>query len=249
MHDSAVRKSPEAISPGNGATLYVPIWLRRVIPRRLKRAIKSAWLRYELWASVRSLMNRAEANEILLRRIRRAWGNEDWSGDISYLEAICREAGTTRRPILECGSGLTTLLLAIFAARRGVKVVSLEHIPEWKLRVNRVLARFALPNCVFLVPLRNFGDFDWYELPSNLPAEFGLVVCDGPPGATRGGRYGLMPLCRDRFALDCIVFLDDTEREGERTILHRWKQDFEVSVETSASSSRAFARCMVKGQR
>ena len=39
------------------------------------------------------------------------------------------------------------------------------------------------------------GSFVWYDVPKDVwPAEFRLVVCDGPPGDMKGGRYGLLPL-------------------------------------------------------
>jgi hypothetical protein len=44
-------------------------------------------------------------------------------------------------------------------------------------------------------------------------------VCDGPKGTTRGGRYGLAPVMKDRLAPGCIVLLDDTSREAERAII------------------------------
>jgi len=49
----------------------------------------------------------------LLERLNWAWGSEDWSGEVPYLQSVRREAMLTKGHILECGSGLTTLLLAV----------------------------------------------------------------------------------------------------------------------------------------
>lgn len=69
----------------------------------------------------------------------------------------------------------------------------------------------------------SYGGFDWYDVESvQLPDTIGLVVCDGPPGTSRGGRYGLVPILKDRLAPGCIILIDDTDRAGERDIVDRW---------------------------
>ena len=54
-------------------------------------------------------------NPRTLAWLRQGWGNEGYSADTSYLEAIRHWASRVHGPILECGSGLTTLLLGIVA--------------------------------------------------------------------------------------------------------------------------------------
>ena len=87
---------------------------------------------------------------------------------------IARRAVVTRGPILECGSGLSTILLGLLAARRGVDVWSLEHIPEWHARVRSVLESVGIAAMrLHLTPLRSYGDFDWYRLPlASMPHAF-----------------------------------------------------------------------------
>jgi hypothetical protein len=74
-----------------------------------------------------------------------------------------------------------------------------------------------------LTPLRRYGDFDWYSLPlGSMPHTFRLVICDGPPGTTRGGRYGLLPVMRTRLPKGSLVLLDDTARPEEQELIQRW---------------------------
>ena len=116
------------------------------------------------------------------------WGNEAWSATSDYLEACLKHAMEARRPILECGSGLTTIVLGRLAEAIGTTVCSLEHEAHWAARVQRVLdqRRIRAANVV-VTPLRSYGDFDWYDIdPTAIPDSFGLVVCDGPPSTTRG---------------------------------------------------------------
>ena len=68
-------------------------------------------------------------------------------------------------------------------------------------------------------PLRQYKDFCWYDPPiDSMPEAFALVVCDEPPGSTRGGRYGLAAIKRERLKDGCIVLLDDAASEDEQRI-------------------------------
>jgi predicted O-methyltransferase YrrM len=151
------------------------------------------------------------------------WGNEGWSGDEEFLRACVAQALIATDPIVECGSGLSTLLVGAVAARRSVSVLSLEHLPDWQDRVNQVLRQADIAAAhVVHSPLVDYGDFLWYELPSVLPERIGLVICDGPPAETPGGRYGMLPLLRSRLAPGSVLLLDDAERQGEQAIAKRW---------------------------
>jgi hypothetical protein len=126
-------------------------------------------------------------------------------------------------------------------------VFSLEHMPEWQSRVNQTLRSLGLPNRVALAELRSYGEFDWYDLPPDLSSGIGLVICDGPPSITRGGRYGLLPVCMEHFAPNCTILLDDAEREDERAILSAWQSRFGLSVEIKQGTQGAFAWCRYQG--
>jgi Methyltransferase domain len=176
-----------------------------------------------------------------LARLSGAWGNDGYSADVEYLSKVCAFAAVTPGPVLECGSGLTTILLSMLAGRRGVRVYSLEHIAEWKNRLERMLNRCNLRASIELCRLRPYDGFDWYELPPALPGDFRLVICDGPPGATRGGRFGLLPVCASRLHEDCTILLDDAERVEEQAVMERWRQEFCAVTSIVETGSGAFA--------
>ena len=172
--------------------------------------------------------------EDLVGRLADAWGNPGWSARAAYLRRVWKGARRARRGILECGSGLTTLVAHAATATSGTPVVSLEPLRRWRIRVGRALAAAGLhPKGVMAAPLRDHGDYDWYDV-SAVPAalSFDLVICDGPPGSTSGGRYGLLPVMRPRLSDDVRVLLDDADRAGERGALERWRTDFGVMWET-----------------
>jgi hypothetical protein len=60
---------------------------------------------------------------------------------------------------------------------------------------------------------------------------FALVVCDGPPGSTKGGRFGLVPIMRERLEPGCVILLDDASREQELAIARRWEAEIGASFE------------------
>jgi Methyltransferase domain len=150
------------------------------------------------------------------------WANEGWSADAFYLEAVCQWASRVRGPILECGSGLTTLLLGIFAPSQ---VTTLEHMPEWKKHVEHAAMEHCIPVNVLTAPLLDYGGFHWYALPESLPRGFELVICDGPPSVTKGGRYGLFPTASGLLSRNAVILMDDVERSDEQAIITRWKRE------------------------
>jgi hypothetical protein len=220
--------------------------LKRMVPKSVRATVRQNWLNYQLRRCIAELKRTDRPSENLLRRTSAAWNNSGWSPDVDYLRAICHAASATDGPILECGSGLTTILLGVYSGRHGVHVVSLEHSPEWQRRIQQSLSQFGIPGVVFNAPLKDYGDFQWYTLPDNMPKDFRLVICDGPPGGTPGGRYGLMPLCHRYFASGCTILLDDAERDDERNILGRWDSEFAVATSISATADGSFATVSIE---
>lgn len=83
---------------------------------------------------------------------------------------------------------------------------------------------------MFHAPLISYGEFDWYDISAACldGLHIDVVVCDGPPGATRGGRVGLPYALGNQLAPGCMIYFDDTHRKGEQEILRKWAKDFEL---------------------
>jgi len=95
--------------------------LKKVIPSGIRKAIKRCiqWYAFEkaFYCIAAIAPNKIPSRE-LIEQLRKGWGNEGWSGRPAYLEEVVKWAAITPGPILECGSGLTTILLELYAARR-----------------------------------------------------------------------------------------------------------------------------------
>jgi len=159
----------------------------------------------------------------LLSTLVYGWGNS-WSAQHEYLETCLRHVAAANGPILECGSGLSTILMGILAQSTGAKIWSLEHNPKYAAQVQHHLDKHGVRSVNLCVaPLKTYGDFDWYSPPlETMPDGFSLVICDGPPGETRGGRYGMVPVMRAKLRPDCTILLDDGARPLEQSIADRW---------------------------
>ena len=174
------------------------------------------------------------------------WHNERRSSNTEFLRACIREAIDARGPILECDSGLSTIVLGVVAQRTGNKVWSLEHLPEWSAHVRGELDRFGIDSAVlYEAPLASHGEYEWYAPPASaLSQRYSLVVCDGPPADTRGGRYGLVPTMRSCLAKGSVILLDDAEREAEQRTAARWAEELACQC-TQQGVHKPFFRLVV----
>ena len=222
--------------------------LTKAIERRLGKRVQQ----FKFWQAMRRFQREVQggANSFspdLLAELVYGWGNS-WSVQHEFLDACLREARTTDGPILECGSGLSTILLGVVAQSRGIRVWSLENDGKYASRVQTYLRKYRINSVSLCVaPLRSFGDFDWYSLPQlqTIPSKISMVVCDGPPGSTRGGRYGLVPVMMEKMRPDCVVLLDDGARADEQAVAGRWAQLLGASPEI-IGSEKPFIRLQAR---
>ena len=213
--------------------------MSRLIPGDLRAKLRQwhrDWvLRRSLAALQRDPQAAVAAGSPVLAGLIYGWGNQAWAASPEYIRACVLEALAARAPVLECGSGLSTLIVGLVSQRQRNLVYSLEHHSDWAAKVGAWLKRMRIRSVrINICPLRDYGDFEWYgSLPADLPQKWGLVICDGPPGSTtRGGRYGLLPLMRQRFAAGTVILLDDGGRPEEQAIAERWAKEAPASAET-----------------
>jgi hypothetical protein len=204
----------------------------RASSRVAKRPFLALYLRKLRTASIGQITDRG-----FLTRLRWAWANPN-SADVEYLSAVAQAAADATGPILECGSGLSTVVVGAIAARTGQPVVTLEHSAWWSRNVRWSLRVARVSGVDYQVkPLRIYDGFEWYD-PGKLPDGIALVICDGPPATSRGGRYGLMPVVADHLAPTARVFLDDSDRPSEALVVSRWTDEYGWSLEKEHPSGK-----------
>jgi hypothetical protein len=224
--------------------------IKKVLPRSFKKKIKTINRERQLGVAVKRLIaateNGAPQPEVLAE-LERAWGEDGYRAVGGYLEEVARFATEARGPVLEIGSGLTTLILGALVARRGIPVWTLEHHPEFFGQTEETLKTLGLTNVhLTLSPLRDYGEFCWYDPPLDaLPRDFSLVVADGPPGDVKGGRFGLFPILRSHFAPGVVVLLDDAERPREKAVLEKWESEYGLSQQLHSRNGKAWAICSI----
>jgi len=202
-------------------------WIRRVVPADLKRFLREEYAQRKIARVIDKTRDALpDLNPVLMDAIIDAWGNPGYSAKHEYINALVREAWQCGGPILECGSGLSSFLLGLVGERFNGKVVTLEHNSYWAERIRETLGRNRI-SCVDVrvAPLKDFGGYAWYDTDrSTLPRDFALVVCDGPPKGTPGGRFGMLPQMREFLRSGCVILLDDVDRAEEMRILEDWSR-------------------------
>lgn len=145
------------------------------------------------------------------------------------------------RTIIECGSGLSTLILAAYAASMKlqghgkVRILSVEQSEAECDRTRASLAERKLGETVSLhhAPITSDGRYQ----PSNDALLASLdgtsadwLIVDGPSGP-KGCRYwamaDLLPYCSP----NARWFLDDSFRDAEMSVLDRWAKEGLAEVE------------------
>jgi hypothetical protein len=158
-----------------------------------------------------------------------------WTLDANTIDLLWRELLKVRpRVIIECGAGVSTLVLARYAAlemtRSGedVCIVSIEQDSVVKESVEARLRRHGLDSygLILHAPVSETGlyEFDPTEVRERLQGRAAdWLIIDGPAGPD-GCRVTtlpqLAPLCRP----GTCWFLDDSFRDGELGILCEWSR-------------------------
>lgn len=159
------------------------------------------------------------------------------------LVLVCNEIvhrGTTR--IVECGSGVSTVILArLLRQRGGGAIVALEHDARWAALVTDMLRRETLVDVARVVHAPLEDDPPWYARSAltQMPDDVDLLVVDGPPADAPGQGLRRAPALAafgPRLTKTATVVLDDVNRPGEREVLTAWESEtsWRFSVDEAA---------------
>ncbi len=195
-------------------------------------------LQATMQCEVHGLFNQFESYQYLRDRLNLRQGmpyTTDWSAAPDFLKLIV-EHSLEQKPqtIVECSSGLTTVMLARCCEMNGRgEVISLENGVEYAAKTREHVARYNLAQqaTVLDAPLEkqrvNDIEYAWYASAAIPDRSIDMLVIDGPPGfIQRHSRYPALPLLFDKLADGCMVFMDDAARPDEKEIVKMWQQQY-----------------------
>jgi hypothetical protein len=149
------------------------------------------------------------------------------------LVLVCNEIIHRRRTrIVECGSGVSTVVLARLLRQlgAGATIAALEHDAHWASVVTDILRRESLLDFARVVHAPLVGIPTWYDNSALMqtPDDIDLLIVDGPPAHAPGHGLRRAPALKEfaqRLTETATVILDDVNRPGEREVLNRWEAD------------------------
>jgi len=140
----------------------------------------------------------------------------------------------TERPslVVECGSGASTLWLALAMRRFGIdgRIIALDHDPVFGAKTRDFLARHGVGDLAEVrdAALESFtldgGTYLWYARRAwEDLAGIDLLFVDGPPAATgHQARYPALPLLSESLSPGAIAVLDDLVVPDMQNVLQLW---------------------------
>jgi hypothetical protein len=141
-----------------------------------------------------------------------------------------------RKMIIEFGTGNSTIFLArlIHNLGLGIQFYSIDQDQDWQDKIKRSLKMEGIEEAVTFVyaPLRSCEfqfktQQNWYDtdiLKRAIDGKlFDLVIVDGPVASViEHARYPALPFLMNNLSSNKAIFLDDSNRIGEKEILAEW---------------------------
>lgn len=167
-----------------------------------------------------------------------------WAASPDLLVVLEREVFRGKpRLVVECGGGVSSIVIAHGLRAHGGRLVVLEHDAQFAEVTRSNLAEQGLADIVDVrhapltrvegLTLEGHG-FHWYD-PAAIAdlRDIDLLVVDGPPESTGElARYPALPLLWPSLSERAVIVMDDTIREAEQRISAAWQGEHaELRVE------------------
>ena len=189
----------------------------------IKREIRQTFRQLEALQNLNTLL---PANDVLP-------ATRGWAASPDLLVVLV-DLVISERPslVLECGSGASTLWLALAMRRFGIggRIVALDHDPVFGGKTRDLLARHDVRDLAEVrdAPLESFGldgeTYSWYARGAweDLTG-IDLLFVDGPPATTgHQARYPALPLLSGSLSPAATVVLDDLIVPDMQKVLRLW---------------------------
>lgn len=146
------------------------------------------------------------------------------------------------KSIVEMGSGLSTLVFAMYAKNCETmrpKIISIDHDQSWLQQTRERVEQLGLGGFVDF-QLCEIGDQNQSEISESkgylidsnmIKSAVGspdMILIDGPPGSV--GRIGTFPSISKAISRRADIFLDDALRPAEQSVVENWVELFEPKL-------------------
>ncbi|MCU7875231.1 MAG: class I SAM-dependent methyltransferase [Candidatus Thiodiazotropha sp. (ex Lucinoma borealis)] len=178
----------------------------------------------------------------------------DWSAGADFIQIIV-DACLQFKPslILECSSGLTTLMLARCCQMNGRgRVASLEDGEQYADKTRDYIDRYGLSEYASVIhaPLQKIPlhgvEYDWYINDAIPDESIDMLVIDGPSGfIQKNARYPALPILYPKLSNCCSIYLDDAARPDEQAIVALWQYRYPNLRHEYRETSRGCSILMV----
>ena len=137
--------------------------------------------------------------------------------------------------IVECGSGISTIIIALAIGKRPITFISLEESEHWLGITRKALQEFGLLDRVRLIhsaltPIEvNGKKTEAHDDSAVANHQVDVLLVDAPPA--RVGRMGVLPRMAKHLRPGALVLLDDAARDGEEECVQTWVKKDLASLE------------------
>lgn len=180
---------------------------------------------YRLDRAIRRALEPAPGlvDERVINEVCAAWGSPESYGVDGHVRALLAEVPKAHGHVLQCGAGLTTLLLAIALAHRGVHLWTLESNPQSADSVRSWLAQYQLHQAHVVTARAELGDGGvGYALDvGRIKGPLSLVVCEAS-AAHPGNAAWILPRIADRLDCRAVVMVRDVRKREEVDSVAAW---------------------------
>lgn len=198
-------------------------WVRRWIARG--QEFIQPFVLEQQFRAFRANLPEAPSDE-LIGKLFAAWGDRLKDERRHYIQRCLAEATRATGPILQCGSGLLSVLIGMVCQQSddpAKRLWVLEHDPHWgNLARSWLEARDIKHAHIIYAPAEQFDGYLSYVLdPSRLPSNFALVLSEASaalPGSTRG----VVTRMADHLGNRCVILGRNARRPKDLKFLADW---------------------------
>jgi len=177
-----------------------------------------------------------------------------WAMEPEALYEIIYSIQTNQyKTIVECGAGVSTILIGHLLKKHGEgHLYTLEEDERWYNFISGLLVKQELTEFVTLVyaPLQPYPhsitDLKWYDTDKassirHAVNHVDLLLVDGPKSTTNLARFPALHFFDDYVDDRSLVILDDANRPQEQAVLSQWQKDFGVTFDLHTHTKRGQA--------